>query len=145
MFQEEKYKTRRPNRARPGIRRECQVLTRQGLRTMSQSHTDPGENNQDELERLLMQGIEAPPVSAQSGVDDRDNRASRLHYDQNTIVPPASEDEEENMEVSTSGDIQDAVGLLAEAEQDMATAGVVFSLGRHFAYVDFWSTEVEQP
>ncbi len=111
---------------------------------MSQSHTDPGENNQDELERLLMQGIEAPPVSAQSGVDDRDNRASRLHYDQNTIVPPDSEDEEENMEVPTSGDIQGALGLFAEATQDMATAGVEFSLGRHFACVDFCNQAVEK-
>ena len=111
---------------------------------MSQSHTDPGENNQDELERLLMQGIEASPVSAQSGVDDRDNRVSRLHYDQNTIVPPDSEDEEENMEVPTSGDIQGALGLFAEATQDMATAGVEFSLGRHFACVDFCNQAVEK-
>jgi len=111
---------------------------------MSQSHTDPGENNQDELERLLMYGIETTPGSAQSAVDDRDGRASRLHYDRNTIIPPDSEDEEENTEVPASGDIQGALGLFAEATQDMATAGLELSLGRHFACVDFCNQAVEK-
>jgi len=109
---------------------------------MSQSHTNPGENS-DELERLLIQGIEVSPVPAQSSVDDRDSRATRLHYDQNTIVPPDNEDEE-NIEVPTSGDIQGALGLFAEATQDMATAGVELSLGRHFACVDFCNQAVEK-
>jgi HEPN domain-containing protein len=111
---------------------------------MSQSHIDPGENSQDELERLLIQGIEPSPAGAQSVVDDRDGRASRLHYDRNTIIPPDSEDEEENTEVPTSGDIQGALGLFAEATQDMAIAGVELSLGRHFACVDFCNQAVEK-
>ena len=111
---------------------------------MSQSHTNPGENSQDELERLLIQGIETSPVGAQSVVDDRDGRAAGLHYDRNTIIPPDSEDEEENTEVPTSGDIQGALGLFAEATQDMATAGVELSLGRHFACVDFCNQAVEK-
>ncbi len=111
---------------------------------MSQSHTNPGENSQDELERLLIQGIETSPVGAQSVVDDRDGRAAGLHYDRNTIIPPDSEDEEEHTEVPTSGDIQGALGLFAEATQDMATAGVELSLGRHFACVDFCNQAVEK-
>jgi HEPN domain-containing protein len=111
---------------------------------MSQSHTDPGEDSQDELERLLIEGIETSPAGAQSAVDDRDGRASRLHYDRNTIIPPDSEDEEEDTEDPASGDIQGALGLFAEATQDMATAGVELSLGRHFACVDFCNQAVEK-
>ena len=111
---------------------------------MSQSHTDPGEDSQDELERLLIEGIETSPAGAQSAVDDHDGRASRLHYDRNTITSAESEDEEENTGVSASGDIQGALGLFAEATQDMATAGVELSLGRHFACVDFCNQAVEK-
>ena len=45
---------------------------------MSQSHTNPGEDSQDELERHLIQGIEPSPAGAQSVVDDRDGRASDI-------------------------------------------------------------------
>lgn len=107
---------------------------------MSQLYTDPDESNQDELERLLIQG----PGAVQS------NRG-----EQKNVSPPSIEEDDENTEVRTVGaislpgeevcpDVQDALGLFAEATQDMATAGVELGLGRHFACVDFCNQAVEK-
>jgi HEPN domain-containing protein len=108
---------------------------------MSQSHTDSDESSQDELERLLTKGIGASPTSVQSGMNDR---TSGSYHDQKTISAPVNEDEEEGVEAPKSGDIQGALGLFAEATQDMATAGVELGLGRHFACVDFCNQAVEK-
>ena len=48
------------------------------------------------------------------------------------------------MEVHANSDVQGALGLFAEASQDMATAGVELGLGRHFACVDFCNQAVEK-
>ncbi len=41
-------------------------------------------------------------------------------------------------------DVQGAIGLFAEAAQDMATAGVELGLGRHFACVDYCNQVAEK-
>ena len=46
--------------------------------------------------------------------------------------------------VSTGSDLQGALGLFAEAAQDMATAGVELGLGRHFACADFCNQAAEK-
>jgi HEPN domain-containing protein len=46
--------------------------------------------------------------------------------------------------VPLSGDVQGALSLFAEAAQDMATAGVELSLGRHFACADYCNQAAEK-
>jgi HEPN domain-containing protein len=106
---------------------------------MSQTHDGKGDHtrsdngDQDELERLLLEGVSLPEeeVAAQPA---RDTRTS----------PYYSEDEEDESEVLADGDIQGAIGLFAEAAQDMATAGVELGLGRHFACADFCNQAAEK-
>jgi HEPN domain-containing protein len=119
---------------------------------MSQQHTNSDDDTQEELERLLTEGIGSTYVfpeesdvvprfivenslltSAQSGMGDQKIGSSS-----------ASDDEDENTDVRANGDIQGALGLFAEATQDMATAGVELGLGRHFACVDFCNQAVEK-
>lgn len=106
---------------------------------MSQTHYGKGgysssdDNDQDELERLLLEGVnlnEEPAVAQPPG----DTRTS----------PYYSEDEENETEVLAGGDIQGAIGLFAEAAQDMATAGVELGLGRHFACADYCNQVAEK-
>ena len=44
----------------------------------------------------------------------------------------------------SGSDLQGALGLFAEAAQDMATAGVELGLGRHFACADFCNQAAEK-
>src|SRR6266516_7034309 len=53
-------------------------------------------------------------------------------------------DDDEDTDVPSGGDIQGALGLFAEAAQDMATAGVELGLGRHFACADFCNQAAEK-
>ena len=80
-----------------------------------------------ELERLLLEGISLTQETAQ---------------------PPLRSfkdgDDDENDDVPSGGDIQGALGLFAEAAQDMATAGVELGLGRHFACADFCNQAAEK-
>jgi len=104
---------------------------------MSHMHTgnsaNPGnsdDSNPDELERLLVEGVslsQAPvyPTSPASPLSQREN-------------------DDEDEEVLQAGDLQGAIGLFAEAAQDMATAGVELGLGRHFACADFCNQAVEK-
>jgi HEPN domain-containing protein len=54
------------------------------------------------------------------------------------------EDDEEAEEVLPNTDVQGALGLYAEAAQDMATASLELSLGRHFACVDYCNQVAEK-
>ncbi|MGI9060789.1 MAG: HEPN domain-containing protein [Ktedonobacteraceae bacterium] len=90
---------------------------------MSQMYTDNSANshdsNTDDLEKLLIEGV-------------------RLE----NVLPPAppaprADDHED-------GDVQGAIGLFAEAAQDMATAGVELGLGRHFACADSCNQAAEK-
>ena len=57
----------------------------------------------------------------------------------------AQEDEEdETSSAPLQGDIQGSLAVFAEAAQDMATATVELSLGRHFACADFCNQAVEK-
>ena len=91
---------------------------------MSHMHTgnsaDPGnsdDSNPDELERLLVEGVSLKDVGA-------------------PLVGARGD--------AQAGDLQGAIGLFAEAAQDMATAGVELGLGRHFACADFCNQTVEK-
>jgi len=99
---------------------------------MPQMHTgnsaDPGNSNDsnvDELERLLVEGVTLSQAPA---------------------APPASPPlQREDGDVGTQGgDVQGAIGLFAEAAQDLATAGVELGLGRHFACVDYCNQVAEK-
>jgi HEPN domain-containing protein len=83
------------------------------------------QDSDKELERMLEEGVHLesvlPPSKPMNHRDD----------DEDTGVPPG-------------GDLQGALGLFAEAAQDMATAGVELSLGRHFACADFCNQAAEK-
>ena len=106
---------------------------------MSQTHdgkgnsTRPDNGDQDELERLLQEGVSLPEEEA----------AAEPAGDTRTY-PYYSEDEEDETDVLADGDIQGAIGLFAEAAQDLATAGVELGLGRHFACADFCNQAAEK-
>src|SRR5215471_3730324 len=80
-----------------------------------------------ELERLLLEGISLAKETVPSPKRSYDSEVG----DVNTPAP-------------SSGDIQGALGLFAEAAQDMATAGVELGLGRHFACADFCNQAAEK-
>lgn len=89
----------------------------------------PDDGNADDLEQLLLQGItlHQEPISM-------DFRARELPKE---LI-------DEDREITPGTDIQGALGLFAEATQDMATATVELSLGRHFACADFCNQAVEK-
>lgn len=88
----------------------------------------PRVDNDDDLERLLEGGVTL--YETQGG----DTAAAFL----------AAEDDEEAEEVLPDTDVQGALGLYAEAAQDMATASLELSLGRHFACVDYCNQVAEK-
>jgi HEPN domain-containing protein len=110
---------------------------------MSQMHTnnsDPDDIDQDELERLLLQGVDIssdeslPPIQDQKTVSPQSIYAGARSYNR----------ENEDEEVPAGGDLQGALGLFAEAAQDLATAGVELGLGRHFACADYCNQVAEK-
>jgi HEPN domain-containing protein len=110
---------------------------------MSNMHTDehaaPGDDSQDELERLILEGVstrESPLYSSDTALSSS-GRTRTTH-----TMPYQGEEEDE--EVSNEGDLQGALGLFAEAAQDLATAGVELGLGRHFACADFCNQAAEK-
>src|SRR5438128_2501103 len=84
---------------------------------------DSDNSHSEEIERLLTEGVslDQPAVSPAS--------------------PPAEASYPANQ---TGGDLQGAIGLFAEAAQDMATAALELSLGRHFACADFCNQAAEK-
>jgi HEPN domain-containing protein len=80
-----------------------------------------------ELERLLEEGVSLA---------------------QERVLPPARsykhKDVDEDTDIPSGSDLQGALGLFAEAAQDMATSGVELSLGRHFACADFCNQAAEK-
>jgi HEPN domain-containing protein len=103
---------------------------------MSQTHAGnsaDSNDNPDELERLLVEGVSFDqPTSAPASTNSL------------ALPPTHRRDEDEDAEVFQGGDIQGAIGLFAEAAQDMATAGVELGLGRHFACADFCNQAAEK-
>ena len=97
------------------------------------------DNDQDELERLIREGVPASESLPQkSGVGRIQSENSQ------TPSTTTYEDEDEEKEVPATHDVQGALGLYAEAAADMATAGVELGLGRHFACADFCNQAVEK-
>jgi HEPN domain-containing protein len=97
---------------------------------MSQTHGGtenmPYEGPEDDIEHLLLHGVTLEDkVSPEAVVQE-------------------GHDEEEDEEVTLNRDVQGALGLFAEATQDMATSTVELSLGRHFACADFCNQAVEK-
>ncbi|SRR5579884_1991475 len=92
------------------------------------NHGGPNAGNEDDLQQLLERGVS-------------------LHDLQTETAPsafPVDQDEETTEEVSPDTDVQGALGLYAEAAQDMATASLELSLGRHFACVDYCNQVAEK-
>src|SRR2546423_14333036 len=112
---------------------------------MSQMHSDdyttPHDDSQDELERLILEGVnnsESPLASPDAGVPHSARKHPRY------TEPYSDEEEDADTEVAKEGDLQGALGLFAESAQDLATAGVELGLGRHFACADFCNQAVEK-
>jgi HEPN domain-containing protein len=88
----------------------------------------PGQGDEDDLEQLLLQGV-------------------TLQATRSSDVPAAispGEKEDEDIPHASDTDVQGALGLYAEAAQDMATSTVELGLGRHFACADFCNQAVEK-
>lgn len=97
---------------------------------MSEMHTgnsaDPGNSDDgDELERLLVEGVTLSQAPAPSPAS-----------------PPLQREDEDTG--TQERDVQGAIGLFAEAAQDLATAGVELGLGRHFACADYCNQVAEK-
>jgi HEPN domain-containing protein len=115
---------------------------------MSQMHFDDhaasGNQSQDELERLILEGVsnsENPLHNSETGVPVF--RRKHPKYTESYLDEDEDEDAEAS-QVAKEGDLQGALGLFAEATQDLATAGVELGLGRHFACADFCNQAVEK-
>ncbi len=103
---------------------------------MSRMHTGDHagrDDDQDELERLIREGVSLDESSIQRPE----------HLEQRQIPYTTTYDGEER-EVPVRHDVQGALGLYAEAAADLATAGVELGLGRHFACADFCNQAVEK-
>lgn len=102
-------------------------------------HSD--DSNIEALEQILMQGVSlqqrASPASSPLPVfDEEDDDENRDGVTPTRGVRGGAD--------TRGSDIQGALGLFAEAAQDMATAGLELGLGRHFACVDFCNQAVEK-
>jgi len=91
-------------------------------------HRAPGQGDENDLEQLLLHGVTL-----------QDTRSS----DVPTAISPG-ENEDEDISATSGRDVQGALGLYAEAAQDMATSTVELGLGRHFACADFCNQAVEK-
>ena len=92
-------------------------------------YREPGKDDDDELEHLLLQGV---TLQQETRLDDLSQH------------PPLEEHTDEEAELFSDSDVQGALGLYAEAAQDMATTTVELGLGRHFACVDFCNQAAEK-
>jgi len=104
-------------------------------------HAAPGDDGQDELERLIQEGVsldDNPLHKQNAGV------TKSVYPHTPYTMTYESEDEDEDEEVSPTHDLQGALGLFAEAAADLATASVELGLGRHFACADFCNQAVEK-
>ncbi len=101
---------------------------------MSQMHDGKkrglDDDREDDLEQLLLGAI--PLTTSSSERPDSPKAASSDEWGARSSRP------------TDGSDVQGALGLFAEASQDMATATVELSLGRHFACVDFCNQAAEK-
>ena len=107
----------------------------------SDDQTTPQDDSQDELERLILEGVntsERPLSSPDAGVPHSGRKHPRY------TESYRDEEDDADTEVAKEGDLQGALGLFAESAQDLATAGGELGLGRHFACADFCNQAVEK-
>ncbi len=101
---------------------------------MAQMHDDrhmlPNGEPEEDLEQLLLHEVTL----------DEDTQAIITH----TTSRAQEENEDAISSNSLQDDIQGSLAVFAEAAQDMATASVELSLGRHFACADFCNQAVEK-
>ncbi len=91
------------------------------------------QSNTEDLDYLLAHGVtfsEGPTFSL------------REEYDSPRLFE--KDDDGETSDAPQGSDLQGALGLFAEACQDMATSGVELGLGRHFACADFCNQAAEK-
>src|SRR5579864_3832890 len=88
------------------------------------------DHNEDELEQLLLGGLTLTS-------EEQPRNTS-------TVVPLHVKEDLDDTAHNEGSDLQGALGLFAEASQDMATATVELALGRHFACVDYCNQAVEK-
>lgn len=93
---------------------------------------DQHDSTENELERLLLHGFELQD-------EPRDSKAAMP-----APVPGDEDEDEDDREVYPDHDVQGALGLFAEAAQDMTTASLELSLGRHFACADYCNQVAEK-
>ena len=111
---------------------------------MGQNPAHPDESTPEELEQLLLYGLRSQESAPTGIIAAATSTYSRFIY--TAAYTGADEDEEDqDEEVSMSSDVQGALGLYAEATQDVATAGLELALGRHFACVDYCNQAVKRP
>ncbi len=99
---------------------------------MSQQRFEPDDSSVEELEHLLTHGIR--PSQPSERVTPTPSASTSLYND---------EEDEDDLGMP-GGDLQGGIGLFAEAAQDMATAALELSLGRHFACADFCNQAAEK-
>jgi HEPN domain-containing protein len=97
------------------------------------------EETQEELERLILEGLsdQERSLHGQDEVARASGHSHRTSYAGEDVL-------EEGEGASSTGDLQGALGLFAEAAQDAATASVELSLGRHFACADYCNQVAEK-
>ena len=88
-------------------------------------------HEEDELEKLLQGHLE---------LSDSSKASAR----RSAPMEDADSEEEEEEEILPDSDVQGALALFAEAAQDMATASLELSLGRHFACADYCNQVAEK-
>jgi HEPN domain-containing protein len=94
--------------------------------TGNSADSNSDENDLEALKRLLVEGV------------------SLDQPQQNVVTPLAGVKRASLADTQTDSDVQGALGLFAEAAQDLATAGVELGLGRHFACADFCNQAAEK-
>ena len=92
-------------------------------------YREPAQDDEDDLEHLLLQGV---TLQQETPLNDSPQHPSR------------QENTDEEAEPLSESDVQGALGLYAEAAQDMATTAVELGLGRHFACADFCNQAAEK-
>ncbi len=112
---------------------------------MPQTDANDGKPNDSSQDEVTLHGQKAPH---QSDAELERLLIEGVHLTQETALPPLRSfkdgEDDEDTDVPSGGDIQGALGLYAEAAQDMATAGVELGLGRHFACADFCNQAAEK-
>ena len=106
---------------------------------MGEHSANSDDSKQDDLEHLLLHGMGLQELSPTNEAVSPVSGSPRSLY-----AEPDHDEENDDAEVLLNSDVQGALGLYAEATQDLATAGVEVALGRHFACVDYCNQAAEK-